>query len=145
MILIRFPDPIDPTLEMYVELCETLKRNRRTRGCAVTVLLPGKDRALMDRLYAAGVDYAATATGGGLDDRKALDILGSLGEGQRAGHFRAALCPYLGSVAPDGAGAMAVCGAYLNRMVLGGRRRRESCETENHARCEYFQTPRVRS
>ncbi|MEZ7197904.1 hypothetical protein [Pseudodesulfovibrio karagichevae] len=145
MILIRFPEPIDPTQEIYVELCELLKRNRRTRDCAVAVLLPGKDRTLMDRLHSAGVDYAATVSGDGLDDRKVLDILDSLGEGQRVDHFRATLCPYLNSVALDESRAMTVCGAYLDRMVLGGRRLHELCETENHAGCEYYQNPRVRS
>lgn len=145
MTLIRFPEPDDPTHEMYVELCEVLKRNRRTRSCAVTVLLPGKDRSLLDRLYTAGVDYAATVSGDGLDDRKVLDILGSLGEGQRVDHCRDTLCPYLRSVALDESRAMTVCGAYLDRMVLGGRRLHELCETENHTGCEYFQNPRVRS
>jgi hypothetical protein len=145
MILIRFLEPDNPIREIYVELCEVLKRNRRTRDCAVTVLLSSKDRSLLDRLHSAGVDYAATVSGDGLDDRKVLDILGSLGDGQRVDHCRDTLCPYLRSVALDESRAMTVCGAYLDRMVLGGRRLHELCETENHAGCEYFQNPRVRS
>lgn len=145
MILIRFPEPGDPIRGMYLELCEALKRNGRTRGCAVTALIPGKERALMDGLYSAGVDYAVTVSGGGLDDRKVLDILNSLGERHRVAHCLDTLCPYLSSVALDESRAMPVCGAYLDRMVLGGRRLHELCETENHAGCEYFQNPRVRS
>jgi hypothetical protein len=145
IILIRFPEPTDPTHEMYLELCEVLKRNRRTRGCAVTALMPGKDRSLMDRLHLAGVDYAVTVSSGGLDDRKVLDILDSLGQRHRVAYCRDTLCPYLSSVALDESRAMPVCGAYLDRMVLGGRRLHELCETENHAGCEYFQNPRVRS
>ncbi|MEF2230253.1 MAG: hypothetical protein V3571_04930 [Pseudodesulfovibrio sp.] len=145
MILIRFPEPIDPTHEMYLELCEVLKHNRHTRGCAVTALMPGKDRSLMDRLHSSGVDYATTVSGGGLDDRKVLDILGSFGEGQRVDHCRDTLCPYLRSMPLDESRAMTVCGAYLDRMVLGGRRLHELCETENHVGCEYFQNPRVRA
>ena len=33
---------------------------------------------------------------------------------------------------------LTVCGAYMNRMVLGGKRLHEVCETLNHLHCEYF-------
>jgi hypothetical protein len=145
MILIRFPEPDDPTHEMYLELCEVLKRNKRTRSCAITVLLPGKDSPLLDRLHSAGVAYTTTVSSDGFRDGNVIGILNSLGEGHHVGHFRASLCPYLSSIALDESRAMTVCGAYLNRMVLGGRRLHELCETENHAGCEYFQNPRVRS
>jgi hypothetical protein len=145
MILIRFPEPGDPTLGMYLELCEVLKHGRRTQGCGITVLIPGKDRFLMDKLRLAGVDYAVPAFGGGLDDGKVRTLLDSLDERHRVDHCRDTLCPYLRSVPLDESRAMPVCGAYLDRMVLGGRRLHELCETENHAGCEYFQNPRVRS
>lgn len=145
VILIRFPEPSDPTLEMYLELCELLKHGRRTQGCGITALMPGKDRCLMDKLHLAGVDYAVTAFGGGLDDGKVLTLLGSLDESHRVDHCRLALCPYLHNVTVDAFRSMSICGAYLDRMALGGRRLHELCETENHAGCDYFQAPRVRS
>jgi len=145
MILIRFPEPVDPIHEIYVELCEVLKRNRRTRRCTVTALIPRKDRFLIDRLHSAGVDYAATPPCGEMDDGKMLAFLNSLDERHRVHYWRETLCPYLSSVALDESRTMIVCGAYQNRMVLGGRRLHELCETENHIGCEYFQTPRIGS
>jgi hypothetical protein len=140
MILIRFPGADDPAREAYLELCGILKRNGRTRNCRVAALVPDGNRTLLDGLYAAGVDHAAPAPGGGLDAGTVRDILGSL----RADRWRDAPCPYLRSVAVDAGGTMTVCGAYLDRMVLGGRRLRELCETESHTGCECFQNPRVR-
>jgi hypothetical protein len=99
----------------------------------------------MDGLRSAGADYAVTVLCGGLDDEKIRDILDSLDEAHRVAHSRAPLCPYLRDIPIDEFKTMTVCGAYLNRMVLGGRRLHELCETENHAGCEYYQNPRVRS
>jgi len=145
MILIRFPVPGDPIRETCLELCNVLKRNRRTRSCAVTALMPDNDSTLMDGLRSAGVDYAVTLPCCGLDDGKIRDILGSLDETHRVAHCRAPLCPYLRDIPIDEFRTMTVCGAYLDRMVLGGRRLHELCETQNHVGCEYFQNPRVRS
>lgn len=145
VILIRLPGPGDPARKSYLELCEILKRNRRTRNCRVAVLMPDRSRTLADRLHSAGVDYAAPAPGGGMDGETAREILDSLGEADRMGRCRDAICPYLRNVPADGPNPMTVCGAYLDRMVLGGRRLHELCETESHTGCDCFQNPRVRS
>lgn len=145
MVLIRFPEFNDPMLQIYMELCEMLKDNRRTRGCLVTALMPGKNTVLVDRLHSAGVDYARTVSNGRLDAGMVQEIMGSLNDEDRISHCRNRLCPYLRNVALDEDKSMTLCGAYLDRMVLGGRRLHELCETENHAGCEYYQNPRVRS
>ncbi|MBG0790241.1 MAG: hypothetical protein H0S80_07070 [Desulfovibrionaceae bacterium] len=145
MILIRFPEPDDPVRESYLELCGILKRNDRTRNCRVTALMSGAGRPFVDKLYSAGVDYAAPAPGGRMDSGTIREIIDALGEEHRLSCCRDRLCPYLRVVAVDTAGTMTVCGAYLDRMALGGRRLHELCETENHIGCEYFQSPRVRS
>lgn len=144
VILIRLPGPGDPARETYLELCEILKRNSRTRDCRVAVLIPDRSREFADRLHSAGVDYAAPAPGGGMDGETAREIIDSLGEADRMARCLDTLCPYLRNVPADGPAPMTVCGAYLNRMVLGGRRLHELCETESHTGCEYFQNPRVR-
>ncbi|EPR44188.1 hypothetical protein dsmv_1138 [Desulfococcus multivorans DSM 2059] len=37
---------------------------------------------------------------------------------------------------------LTVCGAYLDRMILGGHRLGEVCQTEKHLSCEYYLNPR---
>jgi len=39
--------------------------------------------------------------------------------------------------------SMTVCRAYGNRMVLGGERLHEICETSNHLHCDYFLNSRL--
>ncbi len=48
------------------------------------------------------------------------------------------LCPALNRVGSDDQEELTVCGAYMNRMVLGGKRLHEVCETLNHLHCEYL-------
>ncbi len=54
-------------------------------------------------------------------------------------------CPFLKRRPINADEEMSVCGAYRDRLVLGGRRLREVCETDNHRYCEYFLNPRVRA
>lgn len=55
------------------------------------------------------------------------------------------LCPYLHYSQIDSRNEMTVCGAYLDRMVLGGQRLHEICETQEHLQCEYSLNPRCSS
>ena len=57
----------------------------------------------------------------------------------------AALCAYLHYDIIDARREMKVCGAYLDRMVLGGLWLSEVCQTEGHLQCEYFLNPRLKS
>jgi hypothetical protein len=58
--------------------------------------------------------------------------------------YLAVLCPFLHYSRIDSQREMTVCGAYLDRLVLGGRWLREVCETEDHLHCEYFLNPRLK-
>ncbi|MFH2090804.1 MAG: hypothetical protein ABIJ31_00380 [Pseudomonadota bacterium] len=55
--------------------------------------------------------------------------------------FLIKLCPFLNYIRIDNQHDLAVCGAYKNRMVLGGKLLHEVCETGNHLHCEYFLNP----
>ena len=55
------------------------------------------------------------------------------------------LFPYLHYSQIDSRNEMTVCGAYLDRMVLGGQRLHEICETQEHLQCEYSLNPRCSS
>jgi hypothetical protein len=61
------------------------------------------------------------------------EIIEGLGPDDRLGRHLAVVCPYLHYSEIDFRHEMAVCGAYLDRMVLEGHRLHEICETESHA------------
>jgi hypothetical protein len=48
------------------------------------------------------------------------------------------ICPALNRAGSDDQEELTVCGSYMNRMVLGGKRLHDVCETLNHLYCEYF-------
>lgn len=53
------------------------------------------------------------------------------------------LCPFLNHIDIEEDCVLTACGAYRNRMVLGGKRLHEICETLNHLHCEYFINPGI--
>ena len=73
-----------------------------------------------------------------------FDIITTLGAKDRMQRQLRTLCPYLHYEMIDAYREMTVCGAYLDRMVLGSRFLHEVCETENHLGCEYFRNPRLK-
>lgn len=68
------------------------------------------------------------------------------GEKDQAVNLRGLLkkvCPAFNYIKIDDQHELIVCGAYMNRMALGGIRLHEVCETLNHLNCEYFVSPRI--
>ena len=80
-----------------------------------------------------------------LDSNKMRKIIHELGPDDRLERHLEVVCPFLHYNETDSKHEMAVCGAYLDRMVLGGRRLHELCETEDHLHCEYYLNPRRKS
>jgi hypothetical protein len=76
-----------------------------------------------------------------LESTQLQGIIEGLGPDDCLARHLAILCPFLYYREIDSQHEMTVCGAYLDRMVLGGRRLRELCQTEDHLHCEYFLNP----
>jgi len=131
--------------EAMVELSAALKRNSHTRKCPVLVLLHSKHRKLIEDLKQAKVDYLRYIDDTELDSIRMREIIDGLGPDDRLERHLAIICPFLNYSKIDFHHEMTMCGAYLNRMVLGGRRLHEICETEDHLHCEYYLNPRIRS
>ena len=149
IIVVRFGEMPIWEREALVELCATLKRNSHTQQIPVLALLPAKHRGLMEELARAGVDFIKViiqvlgeAT---LSSTLIREIIEALGADDRVEHQLAVVCPYLHYDIIDVRHEMTLCGAYLDRMVLGGHRLHEVCETGNHLQCEYFLNPRLKS
>ncbi|RJX26137.1 MAG: hypothetical protein C4531_16240 [Desulfurivibrio sp.] len=142
IIVLRFGNLPVREQEALLELSALLKRNRHTRSIPVLALLPAKHRKLLENLRQAGVDFAHHAGEIALDAQQIRAIIAGLGPEDRLARQLATLCPFLHYNSIDPHHEMTVCGAYLDRMVLGGRRLREICGTGDHLRCEYYLNPR---
>ncbi len=131
--------------ETLVELSAALKRNSHTQQCLVVALLYSKHRKLIEELERVQVDYVRYISDAKLDSSLVREIIEELGPGDRLDRHLETLCPFLHYSKIDSHHEMTACGAYLDRMVLGGSRLHELCETEAHHHCEYHQHPRRKS
>ena len=145
IIVIRFGKMPIREREALVELSAALKRNIHTQKCPVLALLHSKNRKLIEDLKQANVDYVRYIGDAGLDSNRVRGIIDGLGTDDRLEKHLAILCPFLNYSKIDARHEMTMCRAYLDRMVLGGRRLHEICETEVHLYCEYYLNPRLRS
>ena len=145
IIVIRFGKMPIREREALLELSAALKRNIHTQKCPVLALLHSKHRKLIEDLKQAKVDYVRYIGDARLDSTRMRKIIDGLGPDDRLERHLAIICPFLNYSKIDSRHEMTMCGAYLNRMVLGGRRLHEICETEDHLHCEYYLNPRLKS
>ncbi|MBN1356641.1 hypothetical protein JXA40_10315, partial [bacterium] len=111
----------------------------------VLALLHSKHRKLIEELKLAKVDYVRYIGEAKPDSNLVREIIADMGAGDSLDRHLETLCPFLHYIEIDLQNEMTVCGAYLDRMVLGGRRLHELCETDDHLDCEYYQHPRRKS
>jgi hypothetical protein len=142
IIAVRFGNRSLRERAALVELCATIKHHRLTRASTVVALLGSWHRALMESLQRAGVDYIRPVDRRHEDFGGFRPILGGLGLEDRPRSLLAAMCPCLHYRPIDSRHELTVCGAYRDRMVLGGNRLRDVCHGANHLICEYFLDPR---
>jgi hypothetical protein len=145
LIVVRFDDMRIRERESLVELCAALKHNRHTRNRSVLALLHSKHRKLIEDLNRAGVNFVKFIGQTYLDSNRMRKIIDALGPDDRVGRQLEIVCPFLHYSKIDSKHEMTVCGAYLDRLVLGGRRLQELCGTVDHLHCEYYQKPRGKS
>ncbi|WP_024336502.1 hypothetical protein [Desulfotignum balticum] len=141
-IVVRFGDITLSERNALIELCSILKQNPYTRGIETIALLCSKHRMIMERLRDAGVEYVKF-----LAKDESSEVLIDIttfepGPKDQVNFQLKNLCPYLHYSKIDSRHEMTVCGAYLNRMVLGENRRLEMCETQGHRHCEHYLNPR---
>lgn len=145
IIAVRFTEmPIHERKEL-VELCTLLKRNSHTRKTPLVALLHARHRKLMEDLERAGVDYVKFIGEAPLSSTMLTEMIHALSHEDLLKRQLALVCPYLRYSPIDDRHEMTVCGAYLERMVLGGKWLHGVCETESHLCCEYFLSPKLKS
>lgn len=145
IIVVRFGPMLIQQRDAVVKLCVALKGNTQTRKSPLLALLHGKHRGLIEGLEHAGVDFVKFVAETRLSSSLMSEIIDGLSTEDRVERQLTRLCPYLHYDSLDASHEMTVCGAYLNRMVLGGKWLHEVCETESHLTCKYFLNPRSKS
>ena len=145
IIIVRFGDISIKDRETLLELAKILKRNTFTRTCVILALLETKQRQTINLLYEAGVDYVKFIGKKNLNYRSVCKLISDLGRDDELRTQLDSICPFLHYSSLDMDKEMTECGAYLDRMVLGGSRLHKLCETEDHLQCEYYQKPRLKS
>lgn len=142
IIMIRFGKVTLRERDALVELIGVLKQNRHTRDIPVLALLESKHRRLLENLEQVGADFIKYIGEIAVGSTQLQRIIEGLGPDDRLERHLAVLCLFLHYREIDSQHEMTVCGAYLDRMVLGGRRLCELCQTDDHLNCEYFLNPR---
>lgn len=145
IILIRFGKMSIRERESLLELSAALKRNIHTQKCPALALLHSKHRKLIEDLKKAKVDYVQYIDDAVLDSTRMREIIDGLRTDDLIERHLTIVCHFIHYSKIDSRHEMTTCGAYLNRMVLGGRRLHELCETEKHFHCEYYLNPRLKS
>lgn len=93
---------------------------------------------LIEHLSRLGVEFVRYTSETGFDSFQIQEIINSLGSDDATDRHLASLCPFLHYSRIDSKHEMTVCGAYFDRLVLGGCRLHEICETNSHLHCEYY-------
>lgn len=125
-----------------IELCSILKENKLSKEIPILVLLDECNKRVFELLQKAGVDYAST-----FDLTEELTGLNEFIKLEFDPEYQLSyqlkqICPKLNYSRIDSQRELTVCGAYLDRMVLGGNRLHDICLTKEHYNCPYYLNPR---
>ena len=130
-------------IDRAIELCTCLKRNPLMRNTPTFVSIDRWHRDIAIRLKDAGLDFMGVRKANHhIDPGHVLDLVRKAATSVQVDRILDRLCPFLHYQRIKWQGELITCGAWHNRMVLGGQRLHEVCESNTHLHCEYFQDPR---
>ena len=125
-------------MQDQLTLLRLLGENPYTRTLPRAALLPGVLREILEDLASAGVDAVhLPGAASGLPPQ----VLDAPFVGPWPADFLRTTCPFFNS-RPAGRGWLHSCGAYRDRLVLGGRRMAVYCLGGGFRDCPYFNAPR---
>ena len=142
-VAIVFGSGSDTRRATLLEFVSILKNNAKTGDLTVVAVVPARHRLLLEALKGEGADFVFIFPENTADSFCIADILGGLTVKNRPEHILKEICPHLNYSAIDSRREISLCGAYRNRMVLGGSRLHNICETTEHFECEYYINPRL--
>lgn len=127
-----------------IELCQALKTSPLTQQVHVSVFMEKPHQKLILEFQEAGVDSVDFYTSGlPASIEETIYDLWKNDSFTPIKKVLKALCPFLEYIRSRVCYDFPVCGAYRNRMVLGGSRLQEVCNTPGHQFCNFYQHPKV--
>ena len=142
MVVILFGNISSARQGGLVDFVSILKRNAKTADVAVVAVLPARHRLLIEALKMVQTDYVLIIPKNTTDSYCIGASLNKLTPQDHPEHILKEICPRLNYSPIDSQREIMLCGAYRDRMVLGGSRLRETCETSAHLDCEFYLNPR---
>lgn len=127
-----------------LELCHCLKTHPLTKNKLMVVSVDCLHREITSKLADAGVRFMDVhMPGASIDPDSLMNRVQSDDSSIKIDRILHKLCPHIHYEPIDEQCELTTCKAYGNRMVLGGQRRHEVCESEDHIYCDQFLCPRL--
>jgi len=143
-IIIFFSTRLISARDSLIELCAHLNSNALTRSIHKCLSLGYQQRVLLAKLRKAGVLHVdITHTNEAANPWRIWERLNADESALRIESHLSRLCPFLRYRPISEQNELITCGAYRNRMVLGGRRLHEVCQAATYLHCEYYLNPRA--
>ncbi len=125
-----------------IDLCRCLKINPMTRETPLFASIDRWHRKIAEQMKDAGLDYMGVRKyPERIDPRYISELIRTTKISVRIDNVVSRLCPFMNYERIDDRSELILCGAWRNRMVLGGKRLHDLCETGNHLHCDYFLNP----
>ena len=142
-ILIQLPAQPVSARDGIFSLCQCLKTNPRTRETPVLVWLEAIHREIIMEMHRIKVRYIKVSPfSQPIASESLIHVMKRKNASVRTDCILDKLCPFLHYSSIEGGCEMISCLAYGDRMMLGGERLHEICETSDHLYCKYFMNPK---
>lgn len=129
-----------------VDLCRCLKSHSLTHKTPIFASIDHWHRAVAEQLKEAGLDFMGVRqTQNRVNPAHVFDHIRRNAISIQIDQVMSRLCPFLNFSPLNSHSELITCGAWHNRMVLGGKRLHEVCEADSHLHCEYFIKPRPKA
>lgn len=144
-IVIWFGGLTEEERSVRVELARILRHNSHTRDEEVLALLDAPHRQLLKELAHADVEHVRLMNTGDIPAISISKAVENMGPQDHPARLLAPMCPYIHYSRLDNRNELTLCGAYLDRMVLGDGKLKTFCQTQEHEHCEYYLHPRCKA
>ena len=144
LIIISFSLSQIAARQGIIDLCACLKNRPLSKNRPLCAVMTALHRSMAVKLQRAGVEFLKIRNPDVRFDVEQLStLIREANMSVRIERVLGRLCPFLNYFPIDAQREIITCGAYKNRMVLGGERLHEICESEAHLFCHYFLNPKV--
>jgi len=143
LIVVSFSTRPVSARDETIELCKYLKNNSLATRTPLVVSMEAPHRGIAVALKNSGVGLLEVrSTEAPVDPELLKGLIHSGDASISIDRVLTRMCPFLNYNPVDGQRELITCRAYGNRMVLGGRRLHEVCETRDYSHCDTFLHPR---